>query len=158
MEYVSTADQPKLTQKLQLTRVVLAFFALTPMLLMVVGKLVIRETFDGDLATYQKITKLLYGGTIGLGLAVVALRRIGLSILTRRQPGATADGVLKKLMAMSVIGGALGEAMGILGFLAAFITHDYQFCWRLGVISLLIILYSFPRRWEWERAVSAASA
>jgi hypothetical protein len=158
MEYVSTADQPKITQRLKQTRVLLAFLALTPIVLMIVGKLVIRESFDGDLATLQKITKLLYSGTIGLGLAVVALRRIGLSLLTRRLSGATTDGVLKKLMALSLIGGALGEAVGILGFLAAFITHDYQFCWRMGVISLLIILYNFPRRWEWARAVTTATS
>jgi hypothetical protein len=118
-----------------------------------VGKFVIKETFDGDLATYQKITKLLYGGTIILGLVIVALRRVGLAALTRGK-GGTADGKLMKLQGLAIIGGAAGEIIGILGFLASFITHDYQFCWRLGVVSLLVILYSIPRRWEWERAMS----
>lgn len=158
MEYVSIENQSKMASKLRLAMILLAFFALTPIVLMIVGKFVIRETFDGDLATYQKITKLLYGGTIGLGLAVVALRRIGLSWLTRRTAGATAESVLQKLLGLTVIGGALGELVGILGFLAALVTHDYQFCWRLGGISLLIILYCFPRRWEWERAVATATA
>jgi hypothetical protein len=45
--------------------------------------------------------------------------------------------------------------VAILGFVAYSLTGDYQFCWRLSVVGLLLILYGFPRRWEWERAVVA---
>ena len=152
MEYVSTSNQPKIEQTWRQTAFLLVFFALTPLVLMVIGKLAIKETFDGDLATYQKVTKLLYGGTILLGLLVVALRRVGLAFLTR---GHNAVNILKKLQMLALLGAGLGELIGILGFVALLITHDYQFCWRLGIVSLLVILYSFPRRWEWERAIAS---
>ena len=157
MEYVAAADQSKINQAWRQTAVVMAFFAITPVALIIVGKLVIHETFDGDLATYQEITKLLYGGTIGLGLAVIALRRIGFWLLARRTAGANAISVLRKLRSLALLGAAAGELIGILGLVAAFITHEYQFCWRMGVVSLAVILYSFPRRSEWERAIAAAT-
>ena len=155
MEYVSTAHQSRLDQTWRATALITGCFAVTPLLLMIVGKLFIKETFDGDLATYQKIAKLLYGGTIALGLIVVALRRFGFSFVSRLQADATAAGVLRKLQGLTLINAAIGELIGLLGFMAFVVTRDYQFCWRLGVVSLAIILYSFPRRAEWARALAA---
>ena len=156
MDYVSSANQSRLDQTYRATAFIVAFFAVTPLLLIFVGKLFIKETSDGDLATYQKIAKLLYGGTIALGLIVVALRRFGFSFVLRRQAGATAARVLQKLQGLTLVTAAIGELIGFLGFMAFLITRDYQFCWRLGVVSLAIILYSFPRRSEWARALAAA--
>ena len=155
MEYVATAHQAKLDQTYRVTAFIVAFFAVTPLLLMIVGKLFIKETFDGDLATYQKIAKLLYGGTIALGLLVVGLRRFGFSFVSRRQAGATAASALRKLQGLTLVNAAIGELIAMLGFIAFVITRDYQFCWRLGVVSWAIILYSFPRRAQWARALSA---
>ena len=156
MEYDASAHQSKLDQTWRATAFITAFFAVTPLLLMLVGKLFIKETFDGDLATYQKIAKLLYGGTIALGLLVVALRRFGISLVSRRQAGATAASVLRKLQGLTLVNAAIGELIALLGFVAFLMTRDFQFCWRLGVVSLAIILYSFPRRAEWARALAAA--
>ena len=53
-----------------------------------------------------------------------------------------------------IIIGAIAEAVGISGLIFYRLTGDYQYSWRLGVVAILLILYSFPRRGEWERAVA----
>ncbi len=156
MEYVATAHQELLDRAWRRTLLILALFALTPILLVIVGRFAIKETFDGDLATYFQITRLLYGGTITIGLGIIALRRLG-TIWVRRA-NASAISKLRKLQTLTIITAALGELIGILGFVAFFITRDFQFCWRLGVVSLVIILWCFPRRAEWARALADSGA
>jgi hypothetical protein len=152
MEYVATAHQNELDRRWKMTAMLLALFALTPILLVVIGRFLIKESFDGDLARYYQITRLLYGGTIIIGLSVIALRRLG-TIWVRRA-AVSASSKLAKLQTLTIIAAALGELIGILGFVAFLITGDFQFCWRLGVVSLVIILWCFPRRAEWARAIS----
>lgn len=152
MEYVAVEHQNELDRRWKLTVLVLAFFALTPILLVTVGRFLIKEGFDGDLARYYQITRLLYGGTIIIGLCVIALRRLG--AMWVRRASASADSKLIKLQTLTIITAALGELIGILGFVAFMATGDYQFCWRLGVVSLVVILYCFPRRAEWARALA----
>jgi hypothetical protein len=35
------------------------------------------------------------------------------------------------------------------------VTGQYDLSIRLGIIGILLILYSFPRQWEWLRTLSA---
>jgi hypothetical protein len=65
--------------------------------------------------------------------------------------------VLNKLMTVTIICLTAGELVGIMGLIFYFLTGDFQYSWRLGVVSILLILYSFPRRGEWERAVAASA-
>ena len=152
MEYVAVEHQNVLDRRWKITAMMLAFFALTPILLVLVGYFFIKESFDGDLARYYQITRLLYGGTIIIGLCVIALRRLG-TIWVRRA-SASAASKLNKLQTLTIISAALGELIGLLGFAAFIITGDFQFCWRLGVVSLVVILWCFPRRAEWARALA----
>ena len=154
MEYVAVAHQDALNRTWRQTALILAVFAFTPILLVMIGRFAIKETFDGDLATYFKITKLVYGGTIAIGLCVIVLRRFG--ALWVRRAASSAVSKLKQLQALTLVTAGLGELVGILGFVAFVITRDFQFCWRLGVVSLVIILYCFPRRSEWARALATA--
>ncbi len=152
MEYVAVEHQNELDRRWKLTALLLASFAFTPIVLVVVGRFLIKESFDGDLARYYQITRLLYGGTIMIGLAVIALRRLGTMWVSRANASATRK--LNQLQGLTIITAALGELIGILGFVAFMITGDFQFCWRLGVVSLVVILYCFPRRAEWARAMA----
>ena len=152
MEYVAATHQDELERRWKLAVLTLAFFAITPILLVIVGRLLIKESFDGDLARYYQITRWLYGGTITIGLCVIALRRLGTIWVRRANVGAARK--LYHLQGLTVATAALGEIIGILGFVAFLITGDFQFCWRLGVVSLVIILWCFPRRAEWARAMT----
>ena len=144
--------QNELDRRWKMTALMLAFFALTPILLVIVGYFFIKESFDGDLARYYQITRWLYGGTIIIGLCIIALRRLGTMWVGRM--AASASSKLVKLQTLTIITVALGELIGILGFVAFLVTGDFQFCWRLGVVSLVIILWCFPRRAEWARALA----
>lgn len=152
MEYVAVSHQNDLDGRWKITVLILLFLAITSILLVIVGRFLIKESFDGDLARYYQITRLLYGGTIIIGLCIIALRRLGTMWVSRT--AASASSKLIKLQTLTIIAAVLGELIGILGFVAFMITGDFQFCWRLGVVSLAIILWCFPRRAEWARAVA----
>jgi hypothetical protein len=63
--------------------------------------------------------------------------------------------VLGSLRVLALVSAALGELVAIMGFIAFSLTGNYEYCLRLGVVGLLLLFYSFPRRWEWERALAA---
>jgi hypothetical protein len=155
MEYVAVAHQDELERRWKITLMALALFALTPIVIVIVGRFLIKESFDGDLARYYQITRMLYGGTIAVGLLVIAVRRLG-PMWVRRATLSASD-KLKRLQALTLAGGALGELIGILGLVAFLVTGDYQFCWRLGVVSVIVVLYCFPRRTEWARALATTT-
>jgi hypothetical protein len=155
MEYVAIAHQPELDRRRKVAVIGLAFCAATPVLLIIVGRFSLKEGFDGDLARYHRITQMLYGGTILLGLCIIALRRLGM--LWVRRTKAEASSKLAKLQTLTLVTVTLGEIIGILGFIAFFITGDFQFCWRLGVVSFAIILWCYPHRAEWTRALAGVN-
>src|SRR5262249_55580021 len=104
-------------------------------------------------ATLGLIKKLAYGSALIFGLLVVALRRFGMALLGKRErPVAVVLGYLRMLTLISVV---LGEVVAVIGFVAIMLARGYEYWWRLSVIGLLLILYSFPRRWDWDRAVAA---
>jgi hypothetical protein len=45
----------------------------------------------------------------------------------------------------------------IAGLVLYLLTGDYQYSWRLGVVGLFLLVYSLPRRGEWERAVAESA-
>jgi hypothetical protein len=100
----------------------------------------------------------VYTAAIVIGLLVVAMRRIVLSKLVMG-PAATrgVQAVLNILQAMTVICSALAEAAAIAGLVLYLLTGDYQYSWRLGLVGLFLLIYSFPRRGEWERSVAESA-
>jgi MFS family permease len=152
MEYISSADQKSLNTRYR-TAVVLALaFASSAIVLLIAARII---TIPQQLVETVNWQKILYTGAIIIGLAAVVLRRLFLS--RPMMMGAVrrgAEAVLQRLTIASVIGGALGEMAAIFGFLGYLLTGDLDYSWRLGVVGLLIIAYSFPRRGEWARQVA----
>ena len=152
MEYISSADQKSFNTRYR-TAVVLALaFASSAIVLLIAARLIRIEPKIVETVNWQKI---LYTGAIVIGLAAVVLRRLFLSrpmMIGAIRRGAEA--VLERLTIASVIGGALGEMAAIFGFLGYLLTGDLDYSWRLGVVGLLIIAYSFPRRGEWARQIA----
>lgn len=94
---------------------------------------------------------------IACGLGVVAVRRVLLAsfrLKMAKQAGVAA--ILNNYSLASIICAAIGEAVGVLGLVAYLLTADRQFSWRLGVIGLFIVAFSYPRRYEWQSAVREA--
>ncbi|MFN0122794.1 MAG: hypothetical protein ACKV2V_20025 [Blastocatellia bacterium] len=98
-----------------------------------------------------------YYVALGLGMLAVMTRRAMLSqmqmrLIHRRGVSAT----LGRLGTVSIACVLLGVITALLGMTASLL-GDMQYSWRLGVIGLLLIVYGFPRRGEWERNAKMAA-
>lgn len=156
MQYVSAEQQQPLDQAYRTAVIIVLAFCFTPLLLMTLGYFIaVKGSAIRTIEDFLLLKKVAYGGALIAGLIVVALRRFWFNYL--RSSAASVQIVLKRLRLLSILGAVFGELVAIIGFIAYSLTSDYQFCWRLGVIGLLLILYSFPRRWEWERALAACA-
>ena len=157
MQYISVADQKAVDQTYRLSVIIVLAFCFTPILLMLLGRFISAKAAFYDPATLELIKKLAYGSALLFGLLVVALRRFGMAWLASKRQR-TVGSVLGSLRLLALISAVLGELVTLIGFVAFSLTADYEYCWRLGVVGLLLILYSFPRRWDWDRAVAKAQA
>jgi hypothetical protein len=155
MRYISTANQKTLEQTYRTSVIIALTFCFMPLLLMGLGRFLgAQHAAITDPESYYLLNKVVYGGALLAGLLVVMLRRFWLVVLMRGSRGRRPiPALLSHLRLLALLSAALGELVAVLGFVAFSLTGDYQFCWRLCVVGLLLILYSFPRRWEWERAV-----
>ncbi len=154
MEYISSADQKTLNARYQNTALV--------------GVALGRER--GALPGHRTIDFASGDGDrCGAGqdflLCAVfsgARDELGSDLLRRwqmaRLAGKTSvNAILGALGTASIIGAALGEVVSILGLVGFMVTGDQGYSWRLGGLGLALIMYSFPRRGEWARAVSNAA-
>lgn len=152
MEYIASADQQILNTRYRTAVVIALAFASSIIVFLIIGQLIKVEPKPVEMMDWRRI---LYSTAVIIGFLAVVLRRMLLSRAlmsnTARQ-GATA--VLQRLTMVSIVGGALGEAVGIMGFLGYLMTGDLDYSWRLGAIGLLLVAYSFPRRNEWARNVA----
>lgn len=155
MQYISVAHQKTVAQTYRVSVIIVLAFCFTPILLMVLGRFINARGAALDEPTLELIKKLAYGSALVFGVLVVLLRRFGMAALTGRRKRSVLA-VLSHLRLLTISGAALGELVTVFGFVAFALTGDYQYCWRLGVVGLLLILYSFPRRWDWERALANA--
>ncbi len=151
MDYLSVENQKALDQRYK-TGVILVFvFCVTVLIYLLIARFI---NPGEPLPSAETWKRPVFAGVIVLGLIVVILRRVLMSQIVMRQ--ATLRGVeavLSKLLTTTIICLVVAEVVAILGLFFYFFTGDYQYSWRLGVVSILLILYSFPRRGEWKRAV-----
>ncbi|MBK9707577.1 MAG: hypothetical protein IPO77_11375 [Acidobacteria bacterium] len=152
MQYISSQSQQSLSQSYRLTSIVVMSFCFTVIMFMGVARFIEpNQTIPGS----EKWGKTIYTVVIVVGLSIVGLRRFFMSqSFLGRASQKGPDSVLSVLQKMTIIICAIAEAVGISGLIFYRLTGDYQYSWRLGVVAILLILYSFPRRGEWERAVA----
>ncbi|HKX30780.1 MAG TPA: hypothetical protein VJ302_24025 [Blastocatellia bacterium] len=153
MEYISVADQKIFNQRYKMAATVVAAFGLTVLVYMLVARIVIPTDF---VPGSEKWSGQIYIGVIVLGLIVVVLRRLLLSSLLMKQAASRgAQAVLSKLLIVTVVCAVIAEVVAIAGLVFYLLTGDYQYSWRLGMVSLFLIIYSFPRRREWAHLIAS---
>jgi len=155
MEYISVENQKALDRRYRQTIMIVLMFGISALVCLLVAKFIKPlAPVPGSETWMQPV----YSAVIVIGLSVVALRRIVLSKLVMG-PAATrgVQAVLNTLQAMTVICSALAEAAAIAGLALYLLTENYQYSWRLGVVGLFLLVYSLPRRGEWERAVAEST-
>lgn len=152
MEYISTEHQKSVSQTYRTAAIIVLAFCITVFVFMLVAKfLTPSEVMPGSESWMQPV----YSGVIVLGLVVVILRRILLSNMVMGKAARRGVGhVLKNLMDMTILCCVLSELVAIAGLALYLMTGDFQYSWRLSVVSLFLLIYTFPRRGEWERAIA----
>jgi hypothetical protein len=156
MQYISVEHQKAISQRYK-TAVILALaHAVTVVMFIVVARFIQpQEVVPGS----ERLVRIVPTIVIVLALGVVVLRRVWMSRVvfgSAMRLGASA--VLNKLMQMTIICAALSEVIALIGFVFYLLTGGYQYSLILSLVSLMLILYTaFPRRGEWERAVTASA-
>src|SRR5262245_64229116 len=154
MQYVSVEHQKAIAPKFKVAAIIVTAIALSVILFMIMGKIMnpVEPALESEI--WQK---RIYGGVLLLGLIIVVLRRFLMSgaAMSRAAAGGISN-VLRNLLTVTVIISALAEFIAILGLFFYLRTGDNQYSWRLGVVSLFLLIYAFPRRGEWERVVTAS--
>lgn len=153
MEYISSTSQGKLSVAYQRVRLICVALAVSVTVFVALAWVIPAKPAGAALSWANNF----YFAAIAIGLGVVAVRRVLLSSFRLKMvKQAGVDAVVNNYGLASVICAAVGEAVGILGFVAYLLTADRQFAWRLGAVGLMIIAFSFPRRYEWQRGVHEA--
>ena len=155
MEYIPVEYQQALAQRYRTAAIIVMAFCVSVLLYLVIAKFITVDDIKPGVETWQQP---VYSAVIVLGVVVVALRRILMSkplMATATERGAGA--VLQHLFTMTIVICALAEIAAIGGLVLYVMPGDYQYSWRLGVVSLFLLLYTFPRRGEWARAVAACA-
>jgi hypothetical protein len=93
-------------------------------------------------------------GVIFLALGSTALRRTQLRWLRLQTVGEArgVEGLLKHLFTVTLISVALAEAIGVLALLVGILTGEQFYVLVFGVVAMVVLLSSYPRRTAWERA------
>ena len=99
-------------------------------------------------------------GVIFLALGATAIRRTQLRWLRLQAVGTLrgVEGVLKHLLRMTVIVVALAEAIGVLALLVGIFAGEQFYVLVFGLVAMVVLLSSYPRRMAWERAAEYFAA
>jgi hypothetical protein len=151
-DYISVENQKAIAERYKIGVMLALVFGASVLAYMLIARFISPEA---SLPGSESLVKPILIGVILLGLAVVSIRRIFMSqsLLAKVAQGGV-EAVLGRLLTTTIICLAIAEIIGLMGLVFYFLTGYYDYSWRLGVVSLLLILYSFPRRGEWERTIS----
>jgi hypothetical protein len=96
-----------------------------------------------------------YGAAAALAIASILVRR---ALLHRTKLEVVAvtrgvEGLIKHLLNSTIIAAAIAEVIGVLALVVAFFGGDQNDVIRLSVVGFAVLLWNYPRRSAWERAV-----
>lgn len=155
MNYISSANQPLLNARYRLTAFIVVALGVSTLLYVLLGWVFAPAMPRADYAWLTNSRYIIAGIVLVAALVTVLLRRFLLAPTRLLKAGQRNLGSLLSQLYLAALSGAvMGDVIGILGVVASLVTGNKEYSWRLGIAALLLILYSFPRRSEWERAVA----
>ncbi len=100
-----------------------------------------------------RITILIFG------LGAVAVRRTRFATMRLQDIAALrgASGLLQTLQQTTLLVAFLGAAVAVVGFVATLLTGNDFYTYGAGLVALVVLLYVYPVRTAWERAVEQFS-
>lgn len=98
-------------------------------------------------------------GILGLGLGAIAFRRTRFNPMRLQDIAGLrgASGLLITLQRTTLEIAAIGSAAALVGFVATLLTADDSYTYRAGLVAVAVLLYCYPVRGAWERAVQRFS-
>jgi hypothetical protein len=83
------------------------------------------------------------------------MRRLRLEVVTGLRG---LDGLLRHFFQTTIIAAALAEIIGLLALVVAIMGGDKGAVVRLGVVALVVELFTYPRRRAWQQAIDYFAA
>jgi hypothetical protein len=138
-------------------QVIVMAFAASIVVYMFVGYLLKRIAPP---ATESQVPIPFYVAAVFLAFGSITLRRtqlrpLRLEVVTGLRG---IDGLLKHLVNITIISAALAEMIGVLAIVVAFFGGTVWDVVRLGIVGLVVTLYSYPRREAWQRTADYYAA
>jgi hypothetical protein len=90
---------------------------------------------------------------LGLGTLILQRARFAVSRLKDIAVLRGVSGLLKDMQGSAILMATIGGAVALLGFVITIRTGNENDMLRAGIISLAILLYCYPRKSAWQRAV-----
>ena len=102
----------------------------------------------------------LYFGAVFLAFGSIFFRRTQMRGMRLEMVAALRgiEGLLKHFFTVTVVGVALAEGIALLALVAAVQGGDQNDVARLGVVALVVALFTYPRRTSWQRAAEYFAA
>lgn len=109
-------------------------------------------------AEHRALRQAIYGAVFVLSIGVIVLRRwlFGAGRLGRIAERRGIEGVIEHLLRATLVLGGTSEAVVLFGFVLSVLTRVFEDMWRLGGIGLILLLYTYPWRSMWYRAIERA--
>jgi hypothetical protein len=129
-------------------RALLVLTAILP-LVAFIARTRFRHEDNPSIEIAVRITILIFG----LGSVVLRRRRFSAMRLEDIAALRGVSGLLATLANTTLQVALLGAAMAIFGFIATVMTGNDFYAYGAGLVGLVVLLYCYPTRSSWERAV-----
>ena len=96
---------------------------------------------------------------LGLGLGAIAFRRTRFAAMRLQDIAALrgASGLLITLQRTTLEIALIGATAAVVGFVATLVTGDDTYTYRAGLVAVAVLLYCYPIRTAWQRALQRFS-
>lgn len=96
---------------------------------------------------------------LGLGLGAIAFRRTRFSSMRLQDIAGLrgSSGLLITLQRTTLEIALIGAAAAVVGFAATLVTGDDTYTYRAGLVAIAVLLYCYPIRTAWQRALQRFS-
>jgi hypothetical protein len=134
----------------QASLVVIGFLAFT-LILVAIAFWALRGIPRGD----QSLVMPLWITILVFGLGALVLRRTRFAAMRLKDIAAVkgTSALLKTLQKTTIQIACIGGAVAVMGFVIAIRTGDWLDMLRAGGVAVIVLIYSFPIKSSWQRAV-----
>lgn len=96
---------------------------------------------------------------LGLGLGAIAFRRTRFSAMRLQDIAGLrgTSGLLITLQRTTLEIALIGATAAVVGFVATLVTGDDTYTYRAGLVAIAVLLYCYPVRTAWQRALQRFS-